>query len=142
MTAAMMVAAAAVIAAGVAFAVVMVMMVALNIGIKAQITCQEVCDRCVGIAAAATVKLNTCLSQGHLCTATDAATDQNICIQCAQNTGQGTVTAATGVDHFGCHNGAVLHFVNLELLGVTEMLEDLTVSISNCNSHDLFTPFE
>ena len=122
--------------------VILMVVAALNIGIKAQITCQEVCDRCVSIAAAATVKLNTCLSQGHLCAATDAATDQHICIQCAQNTGQGTVTAATGVDHFGCHNGAVLHFVNLELLGVTEMLEDLTVSISNCNSHDLFTPFD
>jgi len=133
--------AAAVIAAGVAFAVVMVMMVALNIGIKAQITCQEVCDRCVGIAAAATVKLNTCLSQGHLCTAADAAADQNICIQCAQNTGQGTVTAATGVDHFGCHNGAVLNFVNLELLGVTEMLEDLAVGVSYCNFHNLNRSF-
>ena len=141
MTATSVVAAAAVIAAGMAFAVVMVMMVALNVGIKAQIASQEVCDRCIGVTAAAAVKLNTGLGQSHLGAATDTAADQNICIECAQNTCQSAVAAAIGVYYFGSDDVAILHFVNLELLGVTEMLEDHTVSISNCNSHEGYTPY-
>ena len=141
MTAASVVAAAAVITAGMAFAVMMVMMVALNVGIKAQIASQEVCDRCIGVTAAATVKLNAGLGQSHLSTATDTAADQNICIECAKHTCQSTVAAAIGVHNFRSNDVAILHFVNLELLGVTEMLEDHTVSISNCNSHEGYTPY-
>ena len=51
------------------------------------------------------------------------------------------MAAAIGVYYFGSDDVAILHFVNLELLGVTEMLEDHTVSISNCNSHEGYTPY-
>ena len=142
MTAAVMVAAAAVIAAGVTLAVMMVVVIAPDIGVEGQIACQEICNRCVCITGASTVKLDTGLGQCHLCTAADAAADQNICVQRAQNTCQRTVTAAASVHHFGCDDIAVLNFVNLELLGVTKMLEDLTVSVSNCDSHEFFAPLD
>ena len=142
MTATSVVTATAVITAGMTFAVMMVMMVALNIGIKAQIASQEVCDCCIGVTAAAAVKLNTSLGQSHLGTTTDTAADQNICIECAQNTCQSAVAAAIGVYYFGSDDVAILHFVNLELLGVTEMLEDLTAGVSYCDSHDIFAPLK
>ena len=138
----MVVAAAAVIAAGVTFTMVMVVMVALDIGVEAEITGQVIGNRCVGITGTAAVELNTGLCQCHLGTAADAAADQNICVQTAQHTCQSTMTAAVGVHHLRCNDCAVLHFVDLELLGVTEMLEDLTVSVSNCDSHDSFAPLD
>ena len=138
----MVVAAAAVIAAGVTFTMVMVMMVALDIGVKAEITGQVIGNRCVGITGTAAVELDAGLCQCHLGAAADAAADQNICIQAAQHACQSTMTAAVGVHHLRCNDCAVLHFVDLELLGVTEMLEDLTVSVSNCDSHDSFAPLD
>ena len=50
------------------------------------------------------------------------------------------MTAAIGIHDLGGQNGAVLHFVNLELLGVTEVLEDHTVSVGNCDTHNVFAP--
>jgi len=142
MTAAMVVAAAAVIAAGMTFAMLMVVMTATDIGVEGQDTCQVIGNRCVCIAGAAAVELNTCLCQCHLGTAADATANQNICVQGAQHTCQSTVTAAVGVDNFGSNDLVILHFVDLELLGVTEMLEDHTVSISNCDSHNSFAPLD
>ena len=52
------------------------------------------------------------------------------------------MTAAVGIYYFRRYDRAVFHFVDLELLGVTEMLEDLTVSVSNCDSHDSFAPLD
>ena len=135
-----MIAAAAVVTAAVTFAVMMVVVIALDIGVEAECACQQVSNSCVCIAAAAAVKSNTCLGQCHLCAAADTAADQHICMQGAQHTCQGAVAAAVGIYHFGCNDRAVFYFVNLELLGVTEMLEDLTVSISYCNSHNTFAP--
>ena len=135
MASAVVIAATAVIAAGVTLTVVMVVVAALNIGVKGQNTGQEVSNRGIRIAGHAAIELNTCLCQCHPGTATDTAADQNIRLQGGQDTCQRTVTLTVGVYHLGCDHSAVLHFVNLELLGVTEMLEDQTVSISNCNSH-------
>ena len=140
MTAAVvMVAAATVVTAGMAFAVV-VMVIAADIGVKAQIAGQEISNSCIGIACAATVKLDASLCQCHLGTAADTAADQYVCMEAVQQACQGTVTAAVGIDHFRRYNGIVFYFVNLELLGVTEVLEDHTVSVSNCDSHDSFAP--
>ena len=77
-TAAVMIAAAAVIAAGVAFA--MVMVITLDVGVKGEVSSQEVRNRCIRITGHTAVKLNAGLCQGHLGTAADAATDQHICI--------------------------------------------------------------
>ena len=74
------VAAAAVVAAGVGFAVVMVMVVALNMGIEGQFAGEEGSYRCVRIAGNTAEKLNTGGCQCYLGAAADAAADQNICI--------------------------------------------------------------
>ena len=140
MTATVVVAAAAVVTAGVIFSVMVVMVAALDIGIIAKISGQEVCNRCIRITANTAVKLDTGLLESHPGTAADAAADQHIRIQAGQQTCQSTVTAAVGVYHFGRYNGTVFHVVYLELLGVTEVLEDQTVSVSNCDSHDTFAP--
>ena len=140
MTATVVVAAAAVVTAGVTFSVMVVMVAALDIGIIAKISGQEVCNRCIRITANTAVKLDTGLLESHPGTAADAAADQHIRIQAGQKTCQSTVAAAAGVHHFGCNHNIVFHFVYLELLGVTEVLEDQTVSVSNCDSHDTFAP--
>ena len=139
--AAVVVAAAAMVTAGVAFTVVVVV-IALHIGVEAEGACQQVCNRCIGITAAATVQSNACLSQGHLCTTANTAADQHICFEIIQQTCQCAVAAAIGIHYLRGDDRAVFHFIDFELLGVTEVLEDLTVSVSNCDFHDTYAPLK
>ena len=136
-----MIAAAAVVTAGVTLAM-MVVVIALHIGIKAKCASQQVGNCCICITAAAAVQCDACLCQCHLCAAANTAADQHICMQGAQHACQRAVTAAVGIHYFGCNHSTILHFIDLKLLGVTEMLEDLTVSISNCDSHNTFAPLK
>ena len=122
---------AAVVAAGVAFAVV----VAANVGIIVQVASQECFYSIIGIAGNAAVELDASLSQSHLCTAADTAADQNINTAAKEETGQGTVAAAVGIHDLGGNDVAIFDIVNLKLLGVTEMLENQLVCVSYCNFH-------
>ena len=72
-----MVAAAAVVAAGVAFAVVMIVVIAADIGVECQLTGQQRFHCTVGAAGYTAVELNTGGCQSHLSAAADAAADQN-----------------------------------------------------------------
>ena len=130
--------AAAVIAAGMTFTVMMLtMMIALHIGIVCQNTCQE-CFYCsVCIAGNTAEQLDTGCRQSHLGTTTDTAANQNIRLQGLQYASQSTVSTAVGIHYFGGYDLTFLHIIDLEHLGVAEMLEDVSVFISNRNSHTI-----
>ena len=116
--------AAAVVTAGVtSFAVRMVMVVTVNIGIIAQISAEQCVHRCVSVPADTAVELDTRLGQGCLRTAADASADQSVHTVLHQETCQCAVTAAVGVNDFRMSDFAVRSFIKLELLGVTEMLK-------------------
>ena len=108
---------AMVVGAIVAFTV-MVMVITPDIGVIAQIACQQICNRCVCITTAAAVEGDACLLECHLCTAADAAANQHIRMQTGEESCQCAMAAAVGVHHFRGHNRTVFHFVYLELLCV------------------------
>ena len=122
---------AAVIAAGMAFAVV----VAADIGIIVQIACQECFHSVVSVTGNTAVELDAGLSQSHLSAAADAAADQDINTAAKQEACQSAVTAAVGIHDLGGNDVAIFDVVNLELLGVAEMLENQLICVSNCNFH-------
>ena len=95
----MTVAAAVVLTAAVTFAV-MVVMVAADIGVKTQGTCQKICNRSVSVTAATAVQGDTCLRQCHLGAAADTTADQHICVQLGQYTCQRAVATAVGIHDF------------------------------------------
>ena len=128
----------AVIAAGVAFAVV----VATDVGVIIQVACQECLHSIVSITGNAAVELDASLSQSHLGTAADAAADQHINAAAKEEAGQSTVTAAIGVHDLGGDDIAIFYIVDLKLLGVAEMLEDQFVCVSNCDFHGIKNSFE
>ena len=107
--------AAAVVTAGVtSLAVLMVMVVTVNVGIVAQTSVEQCAHRRVSVPADTAVELDARIGE---------------CCQCA-------VTTAVGVNDFRMSDFAVHSFIKLELLGVTEVLKDLTVFIGNCNFHN------
>jgi len=129
--------AAAVVTAGVArFAVLVVMLVTVNIGIVAQTSAEQCAHRCISVPADTAIELDTRLGQSCLRTAADASADQSVYAVLHQEACQCAVTAAVGVNDFLTDDFAVRSFIKLELFGVAEMLKNLTVFIGNCNFHN------
>ena len=129
--------AAAVVTAGVtSFAVLMVMVDTVNIGIVAQISAEQCAYCCVSVPTDTAVELDARFGQSCLGTAADAPANQSVHAVLHQEACQCAVTAAVGVNDFRMSDFAVHSFIKLELLGVTEMLKDLTVFIGNCNFHN------
>ena len=131
-----MIAAAVVTADVTSFAVRMVMVVTVNIGIVVQTSAEQCVHRCVSVPADTAVELDTRLGQSCLRTAADASANQSVHTVLHQEACQCTVTAAVGVNDFRMSDFAVRSFINLELFSVAEMLKNLTVFIGNCNFHN------
>ncbi len=126
---------AAVVAASMTFAMMVVVMIAPDIGIEIQLSFQKSCYCSICAAGHTAIQLDTCCCQRSLCATADAAANQHICVQCCENTGQRAVPTSVGIHNLGSNNGIVLHLIDLKLFGVAEVLEDLSVFVSYCNSH-------
>ena len=136
-TAAVVVIAATMLAAGVI--VFMVMVIAAGVGIIGQGAIDQRQSRRIRITLHAAVQLDTGLSQRHLSTAADAAANEHIYLQAAEQARQRAVTAAIGGNQHLVGNLTVLHLIELELLGVTKVLENLSVLIGDGNDHGSFS---
>ena len=78
---------AAVLPTGVVLVMVMVVVVAPDIGIICQLVFYKGRNRSIGIAEYAAIQLDAGCCQRHLCAAADTAADQHIRIQRGENTG-------------------------------------------------------
>lgn len=131
---------AAVVAAGVtALTMLVVMVVAANVGVIRQNAADERVYRCVGLAAYAAVELDTCLGKCLLSAAADAAADEGVNAALHQEARKCAVTAAVGVNDLLADYLAVCDLVDFKLLGVPEMLKDFAVVIGNCDFHNLLS---
>ena len=127
-----------VLAAGVAAAVVAlfpVVVAALGVGIKGQLARQQIGHLAVRIAGDAGIELDAGFRQSGAGAAADAAADQGIHAVALEEARQGAVAAANGADHLGGDHLAVLHFIELELFTVAEVLKHLAVFIGYCEFH-------
>ena len=131
--------AAAVAAAGMVAVVMVTMVIAHNIGIVVQLTGKQCRHSSIRTAGNTAVKTNARLGQRSLGTAADAAADQHIRVQCMEHTGQGTMASAVGTDHLRGDDLTVANIIDLKKLRVAKVLENITVGISDCNSHNLFS---
>ena len=127
-------AAAAVLAAAVVVAFVAVV-VTVGVGVIGQGAGQQGLDGCVGRARDAAVQADAGSCQRGLGAAADAAADQGVHLELAQQGSQGAVALAVGAHHLAADHLAVFHFVQLKLGGVAEMGKDQAVLISDCNFH-------
>ena len=120
-----------------AFPVMMVVVVAPGVGIIREPAFGQRLDRRVRGAVHAAVELDPGLSQRILCAHANAAADQRVRLRGFQKTGQRAVSAAVCGYNLLRDDLTALHVVELELLRVAEMLEDLSVFVSYCNSHSI-----
>jgi len=116
---------------------VMTVVITADIGIKAQLTSQQICYSIIRVAADTTVELNACIRKGHLCTAANAAADQRIYIVILQKARQCAMSATLGVYHLRGYNRVVLDLIKFKCRGVAKVLEYKTCFIGNCDFHML-----
>ena len=114
---------------------VVVMMITMCIRIIFQITLREsFCCR-VRRALNTGIEFYTRIGQRHLRAHADATADQRVNFRCLKESGQRAVSASIGVYYLFSCDPAVLCVIQLELFGMTEMLEDFSVFIGDCDSH-------
>lgn len=119
-----------------ALAVLVIMVVTVYIRVIAEISGDECVDRCICIPADPTEKTDTDLGECHLCTTTDAAADQCIDTELHKEACQCAVATAVRIHYLCTYDFAVRYIVDLKLCGMSEVLENLSVFIGYCNSHD------
>ena len=127
--------ATAVFTASVILAVMMVMVVAFGIGIISKVPCNKALYRLVSISVDTAIELNACLGKCHLCAAANAAADQHIDIELGKKTGECAMSASVGIDDLSGKNFIPFNGINLELLRVTEVLKNCTITVRYCDFH-------
>lgn len=136
--------AAAVMMAAVAFfvaalSVVMVMVVASCIRIVFKRACGKSLCSLVGAALHSSVNPDSGLGQRNLRTHSYSAADEGIDPGFLKKACQSAVSVSVSIENLLSDDLSVLRFVQLELLRMSEMLENLTVEVC-CRDNHVFTP--
>ena len=118
----------------------LLVMAAPHIGVIGQPAPQQGRHSLVRFPSHTTIQLNAAGLQRSAGPAANAPADQRVHSQRLQYAGQRTMALSIGIHHLGSLDFPRLHIVDLELPGVSEMLEDFARFISNRDSHHVF-PF-
>lgn len=118
---------------------VVAMMFTMDIGIVGKGSGKKGFYCFICAAGNAAEKLDAGLHKHALRTAADAAADYGIYIVAAQETGQGAMAASCGVCYLFVHDLCSFNVVELELFRMSEMLKNVSVFVSYCNSHNVFS---
>ena len=78
---------------------------------------------------------DSCFGKCHLGTHSDSPADKDIGLGFIEETCQSTMTRTIGINDLLADDFTILDIVELELLSVSEMLEDFSVLVSYCDSH-------
>ena len=114
---------------------VVAVVIAFGVGVILQRPLGQCLCGCVRETGHTAVKLNPSFGQRILCTHADASANQRVYLGGLQKACQCAVPAAVRRNDLLCNDLTILHVVELELLSVAEMLENLSVSVSYCDSH-------
>lgn len=118
---------AAMVAAGVPFAVLMIVVVTVDVGIKLQLAGKQRTHRLVRTAGYTAVQLDPRRGKCRLGSTANAAADQNVHLKTAQDPRQGAVALPVGVYDLCGQDGSVGNIVDFKLLRVAKVLKDLTL---------------
>jgi len=121
--------------------VLMTVMVTTGVGIIGKRTFHQCPGGSIRLALYARIELNPRIGKRHLRAHAYASADQRVHLGSPKESGKGSMTAAQSIYHLFLHNFAVFNIVDFELLRVSEMLENCSVIIGNCDSHGM-APFQ
>jgi hypothetical protein len=114
---------------------IVTVVVAFSIGVIIQLPGSQRLYSRISRTGNTAVQLDPSLGQRVLRAHADTAANQRIYLCGFQKSCESTMTASVGGNDLLRNDPAILHIEKLELLGVSKVLEDLSVFISNCDSH-------
>ena len=117
-------------------ALAVVVVVAMGVGVKAELSGQIICYCRVCRAADPAEQLDACLHQCYLRTGADAAAEHDICAMLYEKARQCAVALTIRRDDLGAQELAVFGLIELELCGAAKVLEHLTVFERDCDFHE------
>jgi hypothetical protein len=138
MAAAAVCTAAMVTASVVSCAVLMV--TAIGVGVVAEIACNKSFNRLIAISAYTAQKLDARTGKCHLGTTSDASANQHVCTKRQENGCERAMSLTVGANNGAVCDFSVRYGVYLKLLGMSEVLKNLSVFVSNCNFHVVISP--
>ena len=115
----------------------MSVVIAAGIGIVFKRSLRKSLCRCVSRPLHTRVKFDPGIRESVLCAHADSAADQRVNLCRLQKSGKRTVTAAVCIHNLLVYNFSILNIIELELLSMSEMLEDFSVFISYCDFHSV-----
>ena len=115
---------------------VVTMVITIGTGAVLQAIHQQSLYCSVSRTGYASVQSDPHLSQSHLSARSNAAADQSIDTIGSQEASQSSVTTAIGRNYLRSNYLAILDLIDLKLLGMTKVLKNFTVFVSNCNLHN------
>ena len=129
--------------AGMPFTMLMLMLMIVIVALSFRIVAElAFCERCCSYIRAsrnAAVKLDTCLGKSTLCAAAYTAADKHIDILRSQKSCKRAMTVPICSDHFLINYLSILSIIDLKLLRMTKVLKNISVFVSYCYSHDMFS---
>ena len=121
----------------VAFPVMLSMVVTLGIRIIFQRSIRKGFCGSIRRSLNACIKLDPGIRKRHLRTHADASADQGVSFHRLQEAGKGAMAASVGINDLLIHDLTLINIIQLKLLGMTEVLEDLSVFVSDCDPHGI-----
>ena len=115
--------------------VVMSVMVAMSVGIVFKRSLRESLSGCVSRTLHTCVEFDSGSRESILCAHTDTATNQCINLCRLQESRKSAMTATVCIDDLLVYDLSVLDIIEFESLRMSEMLEDFSAVISNCDFH-------
>lgn len=113
----------------------LMVVVAVHIGVIAELVAQKGRYRLIGIAADAAVESDPRLAKGVLGSGADSSAQKHIYLQLREQACQSSVAAAPSFLDCGTGNRPVFHLIELKLSAVSKVLEHLSIFIGNCDLH-------
>ena len=114
---------------------VMLVAVAVGIGTELKISFCKCLGGCIRRSAYSCTESDSGIGKSHLGSHSDSTADEDIGMDCVEESCQSSVAVSVGVYDLLADDFSVLDIVEFELFSVSEMLEDLPVFISDCDSH-------
>ena len=111
--------------------VVLCVMIASGVRVVGKLIGNQHIDRRVRISLNARVQANARLTKRFLCSAADSAANQNLNLVDRKQRCKRAVAAAVRFQNLALYDFSVFGVIDLELLGVSEVLKDFSVIISN-----------
>ena len=121
----------------VTFSVMMAMVVALGIRIIFQRSIRKGFRGSIRRSLNACVKLDPDIRKRRLRTHTNASADQGVSLHRLQEACKGAMAASVGIHDLLIDDLTLINIIQLKLLGMTEVLEDFSVFVCDCDSHGI-----